>query len=424
MKAELDLTESSAIDRTVRRLSSATPFVLVFIPLLVIYLATANLATHNHIDPLTNAMTGWHLGMTGSVVMPEHGEAATDEQYGNVAWIVESPRGPISQYPPGAAALAAPLYRLSGATMTDWYVEGFNNPDSGSILFPLPSAAPAKIAAAVATAAAMGFVAAAIPHAGGTRLAAVAAGYVGGLGTTMWSTASDALWQHGPASMWLALGIYLAARSRLWWAGMAFGAAVMTRPPTALVAAAIGLTIAIAQRKILPVVKVGAGSVAGLAGLLWYNWWVWGELSITGGYGSGFVDQVASTDSLSYLENVVGALVDPTYGLLLYSPFLLVLIPGIRAGWQRLPDWARGAAIGGAVYLLVQLKANRFSGGAGFLGYRYPLEALTSAGVLLTFSYVHWVSERPFLRRIFWGSVLAALIPQVVWKVRFVPPRG
>ena len=114
-------------------------FVLVFIPLSILYISTATLTSHNHIDPLTNALTGWHLGMTGSVVMPEHAAATADDQYGNVAWIVETEHGPVSHYPPGAAALAAPLYWLSGEPMTDWYVQGLNRPDAEAIPFPLPS---------------------------------------------------------------------------------------------------------------------------------------------------------------------------------------------------------------------------------------------------------------------------------------------
>ena len=399
-------------------------FILVFVPLAVIYLATTNLETHDHIDPLTNSLAGWHLGMTGSVVMPDHVEGTAEDQVGNVAWVVESPHGPASQYPPGASALAAPFYRISGEPMTDWFVQGLNRPDADSIAFPLPSPAPAAITAALATAAALGFAAASIPFAGGSRLAAVAAGYVGGLGTTMWSTASEALWQHGPASMWIALGIYLVARSQLWWAGLAMGAAVMTRPPTAMVAAALGLWIAWTRRSVMSAVKIGAGSLLGLLGLLWYNYWLWGRITITGGYGSSVNDQIASTDSVAYFENVLEGLFDPFFGLFVYSPFLIILIPGVRAAWRNLPDWGRGAAIGATLYLLFQYKANRASGGTGFLGYRYPLEALTAASALLTLSYMHWVRDKPLVRRLFWGGVGIALLLQINWKLVLVPVEG
>lgn len=424
MRINTQSIDRQPLMRGLRLVRSLPAFVLVFVPLALIYLSTANLASHGHIDPLTNTLTGWHLGMTGSVVMPDHSAATAEDQHGNVAWIVDSPRGPVSQYPPGAGALSAPLYWISGEPMTDTHVRGLNRPEAQAIPFPLPSAAPAAITSAVATATAMGFLAASLPFAGASRSVAVVAGYVAGLGTTMWSTASDALWQHGPAAMWLALAIYLTARSQLWWAGLAFGAAVLTRPPTALIAAAVGVWIAWSQRSPRPAVKIGAGSLLGLGGLLLYNYWVWGRVTIQGGYGSAFADRLTAGASFSYLENVANALVDPIHGLLIYAPFLVILIPGLRAGWQRLPDWGRGAALGSVAYLLVQLKVNRSSGGTGFLGYRYPLESLTSAAALLTLAYVHWVSDRPLVRRLFWACVGVALVLQINWKVGIVPVKG
>ncbi len=391
-----------------------SPFLLVFVPLALIYIATASYGLGYHIDPFTSAVTGWHIGMTGSVLLPDYEEAAEPEQFGNIAWIVESPRGPVSQYPPGAAALSAPLYRIWNQPLSPAVIGGFNNPDAEPIPLGFPSLTPATLAAALASAAAMGFLAATIPLVGGSRYQAVITGYVGGLATTMWAVASDALWQHGPASMWIALAILLVARSHLEWAGLAFGAAILTRPHLALIAAALGVFLVVSRRSLVPALKIGAGSLLGLAGLLWYNFWIWGSPSITGGYGDGFVGNVLSTDFGAYVVNIFGALTDPFHGLLPYSPFLLILIPGLREAWRNSPDWAKGAGIGGIVYLLVQLKANRFSGGEGFVGYRYPLEALTAAAVVLFVSYQQWASRRTMLKWLFWVGVLIAMTLQVV----------
>jgi hypothetical protein len=164
----------------------------------------------------------------------------------------------------------------------------------------------------------------------------------------------------------------------------------------------------------VPALKIGAGSLLGLGGLLWYNWWVWGEPSVSGGYGDAGVDQVLSTDFVAYGQNILSAALDPAHGLLPYSPFLLILIPGLREAWRNSPDWAKGATIGGIAYLLVQLKANRFSGGSGFVGYRYPLEALTAAAVVLFISYQQWVSRRTMLKWLFWVGVFVAVILQII----------
>ena len=289
-------------------------------------------------------IASWMPGASSNkFLLPDYEEAAEPEQFGNIAWIVESPRGPVSQYPPGAAALSAPLYRIWNQPLSPAVIGGFNNPDAEPIPLGFPSLTPATLAAALASAAAMGFLAATIPLVGGSRYQAVITGYVGGLATTMWAVASDALWQHGPASMWIALAILLVARSHLEWAGLAFGAAILTRPHLALIAAALGLFLVVSRRSIVPALKIGAGSVLGLGGLLWYNFWIWGSPSITGGYGDDFVANALSTDFGAYVVNIFGALTDPFHGLLPYSPFLLILIPGLRKGWRNSPDWAKGA---------------------------------------------------------------------------------
>ena len=164
----------------------------------------------------------------------------------------------------------------------------------------------------------------------------------------------------------------------------------------------------------MPAMKLGIGAFLGLALLVWYTWWVWGRLTIAGGYGDVFVNRALSGEWFAYLENLSGALFDPFHGLLTYSPFLIVLIPGLREGWRQAPDWAKGAAVGGVLYLLIQLKANRFSGGEGFTGYRYPLEMLAASGAILFLSYRHWVRERPLARLALWITISLAMILQVV----------
>ena len=330
------------------RVESHSPFFFVFVPLAILYIATASYGFGYHIDPFTNAVAGWHIGMTGSVVLSDYDEALEPEQFGNIGWFVESPVGPVSQYPPGAALLAAPLYRLANQSLRSALVSGHNNPDAEEIPLNIPSFVPATIAAALATAAAMGFLASTIPFVGGTVVNGIAVGYVGGLATSMWAVGSDALWQHGPAAMWIALAVFLAARGNLLWSGLSFGAAILTRPHLAVVALSVGVFVVFARRALMPAMKVGLGAFFGLGVLLWYNWWVWGRLTIAEGYGDVFVNRALSGEWFAYLENISGALFDPFHGLLTYSPFLIVLIPGLRAAWRHAPDWTRGAAVGGA----------------------------------------------------------------------------
>jgi hypothetical protein len=237
--------------RVTRTIESGSPFWWVAIPLLAIYVLTPS--ANPHIDAFTNAITGWHIGMIGSAILQGYEEATVPENRRNVTWIEESPRGPVSQYPPGAAALSAPFYRLLGDDLKMVEVLGTNRPDVAPIVLGALPIGPARLTVALRTAAAMGFVALSIVVAGGTKLGAVAAGLVGGLATSMWAVAPS---------------------------GIAFGAAIITRPQLAVIVAA-------SRRDRRPLLHIGLGSMSGLGGLLWFNWWVWGRLTALSGYGPG-----------------------------------------------------------------------------------------------------------------------------------------
>ncbi len=127
----LDDMTGSAIARWIQRMVNRV-FVATFLPVLAVYLLTATYSRPWHIDAMTNAVTARSIGATGSPLLPDHVEAATEDQFGNVGWIVMSPRGPISQYPPGTALLAAPLYAVWGGSMTAVEMQGEQPAGPGS----------------------------------------------------------------------------------------------------------------------------------------------------------------------------------------------------------------------------------------------------------------------------------------------------
>ena len=123
---------------------------------------------------------------------------------------------------------------------------------------------------------------------------------------------------------------------------------------------------------------------------------------------------------MNYFGNVALALVHPVRGLLVYSPFLIFLIPGLPAAWRKAPGWVQGSAIGGVLYLLFQLKANRYSGGDSFWGYRYPLEALAAAGPLLLLSYTEWLRQQSaLLRRLFLYAAAGSIVLTAMGAIYF-----
>ena len=389
-------------------------FLVVAGPLLAIYLLTATWSYPLINDATTNSVAAWSLATEQSVYL--EGYEPLQDYYGWYGWFVPAGDSVASKYPPGTALLATPFYAVWPDEAEIAIFEPEDIPeewrldDQSSLTIPFVPIGPGALTAALTTAAAMGFLAVGLMRLGGSPRVAVAGAYLGGLGTGAWPVAADQLWQHGPAMMWIALAMVLSDTSLLG-SGFAYGAAILTRPPLAIVAACAGLMRSFRARLWRPALMVGVGALAGLALFLAYNWWVFGEPSISAGYGGGFQEKFFSISGIGlYLRTLFDAAFSSEVGIFIWSPFLLVLLPGLRAGWRVSPPWVQGSAIGAVVYLLVQFKANRATGGT-FLGYRYPLEALMAAAPILFFSYRERVANRPVLKRAF---VLAGVIAVTV----------
>jgi hypothetical protein len=172
--------------------------------------------------------------------------------------------------------------------------------------------------------------------------------------------------------------------------------------------------VVIARRSWHPLLQLGLPSAAGLAVLLFYNHWLFGTWTLSGGYGTMFTDQFTNPDLLGFGLNLLGAAFDPQRGLFVWSPFLLLCLAGIVTARREAPDWTVAAALGGLVYLLVQLKANRFSGGDGHFSYRYPLETIAVAAPLLFLGARSWWTTSQRHARIFAGAVIVAVVGQAI----------
>ncbi len=390
---------------------AATPRPARLLPLVALvaalYLLTATWAQPYNIDAFTNAVQARSFAAGDGIALPEYDEYTAPEYGGRLLWVVPSPSGTTSQYPPGAAAWGALFYLIDTSHDVETVVTELES-GPAEIDLHVPSLVPAALASAAAALAAMAFLGLlfrdVLPgHA--WRAAFLAAA----LGTGAWSVAADKLWQHGPAMMCIAAALYAASRDRFVLSGLAFGAAILVRPHIALIAAAVGLVVAWRRRDIRPAIALGSTSLLGLAGLLAYNDLVWGEPSVSGGYTSYFTDNLTTFTPLRLLGRLAGFFVDPGVGVLVFSPFLIVALLGLPSAIRRAPDWAVGAAVGGAAYLVVQFQANRLSGGEGFFGYRYPLEALTAAAPLLAIAAFAWIGQDEGRRRIALGFLAVSI---------------
>lgn len=376
------------------RLGARTVFWPVLGTLVVIYGLTATWSLPWHIDAATNALTGWYVATTGSPVASHHEMLVERGQLGNILWIVQSSRGPVSQYPPAAAVPPALAYALVQPEATLIEVAGTNDPALGTAEILLPPLWPATASAILVTAAAIGVLAKVFQELGAQRRVAILAGLLAGTATGAWSVVSNMTWTHGSAIIALALGLLALARERWALAGLAFGAAILARPHLAVIPAVVGVWVTLARRDRRPMIHVGITSAMGLGLLLVYNFWLWGAVTITGGYGEAFAENLTSNSIGWFLGNIAGGLLDPQRGLLIWAPFMLLLVPAAWLSRSSHPDWTLAASVGGVIYLLIQWRANRFSGGAGFFAYRYPMETLMVMAPSLYLGYCHWVRNR------------------------------
>lgn len=368
-------------------------FLVVVLPLFSLFFATSTRGNSYNIDAFSNIVPAWKLATAGTIYLDEYVEFTAPEYWKSVGWFVAVGDTAVGKYPPGAALWAVPFYLVSPHEAELRVVRPSNRRaefDTVEIL--VPPMWPAAAAASLSVALALGFIAlTAASMVGGSR--AVGAAYVAGLGTSAWGVASDTLWQHGPAMMWLTLGALLVSQRRLATSGLAYGLAVLTRPPTAIIGLGTSFGVAAGDRRIATWLRMSVGVGLGLVALVTYNAVVFGSPSISGGYESTLLNNVLAPDLREYPGNLVGALFDPARGIFVWSPFLAVLAAGVPAAWRNAPAWVRGAAVGSLIYLLFHLVANEFEGGSGFLGYRYPLEPLAAAAPLLVIAYEEWVSR-------------------------------
>ena len=217
---------------------------------------------------------------------------------------------------------------------------------------------------------------------------ATSAAAVYAFGLPTWSVSADGLWTHTLTQTAIAGAALAAARSNLALAGLAIGIGAFGRAHLLVVAAVLGIGLALSRRDWRPVVQVGAGSSLGLALLIALNAAVYGTPSIGGGRADPLTRLELGIDvrGIGYLENVAGFLVSPGRGVLVFTPLLIVLLPSVIRAWRRAPDWTRWLAIGGVTFAAMQAWIAHFFGGDTYSAYRLGLEMVTCLVPLYAFA--------------------------------------
>lgn len=399
---------NTSIERTLAVLtgrSTRRTALILFVAVLAIYLTTASWGVRQSRDPIANALTSWRIVTAGTVTVDGYETPWLSlEEYGEglFRWYVEHDGSAYTLYPPGTAIIGTPFY-ATGVLISSGLSTEFS---------PWPAAVAASVVAALTACLFFILLLRLVPS--GTALSAA---LVFSFATPVWAVSADALWPHAPAQMWLLLAMLAMASSRYLSAGFLFGASIITRPLAVIGAIVTSVMEATQRRTIRPAMLTAMGTVAGAAALVVYNWVIFGRPSISGGYGSYPIDTLHELGVAGYFANLGGALISPSRGILVISPFIVLLLPGLGTAWKAAPGWVRSSAVGGLAYLLGLMAFSRYTGGAAYFGYRLPLQALTLMAPLLVLSWDTWVRPRIVARKAFAVLVLGALTFQAVAAV-------
>jgi hypothetical protein len=214
-----------------------------------------------------------------------------------------------------------------------------------------------------------------------------------GVGTSLLSTASLALWQHGPASLFLGLMFLFLLRSEeggrwpLVLAGLFAGWASVCRPTTVVVIA--GFVVWVLWKFRFRAIWFLFSCAVPVIGVMILNWTLFGN--VMGGYGQ-FVSAFVPFNGRAMLA----ILFSPSRGLFLFSPFLLFALGmGLRRMWRSpldLSAFCLYAATAAAVFFSCW---SSWSAGSSF-GSRYLCESALILCLILPLGYRHVRVSRPW----------------------------
>lgn len=164
--------------------------------------------------------------------------------------------------------------------------------------------------------------------------------------TPAWSTASRALWQHGPSMLMLsaALLILLQARQKpclVQYASLPLAYSFVVRPTNALSIVGLSLFVAIRHRRYL--LQYLAWSLVVVVPFVWYNLWLYHAMLPP--YFS--PEKVGATAHL--IEGLAGNLVSPARGLFVFCPVLAFSVWGMVLSLRSREDHLLGLLLVGVV---------------------------------------------------------------------------
>lgn len=154
--------------------------------------------------------------------------------------------------------------------------------------------------------------------------------------TSTFSISSQALWQHGPSQFLLTVGLYFLIRGLheerfISWSGFPLSAAVICRPTDVLMVLPILIYLLCHRRKFILLWIIYA--LPPVIFVITYNYRYFGSV-FESGYGFQVLHPSSSYWSTPFLYGLLGVLISPSKGLILYSPVLLFAFWGMAYVWK------------------------------------------------------------------------------------------
>jgi hypothetical protein len=260
-----------------------------------------------------------------------------------------------------------------------------------------------------------------------SRARALALAALYGLGTSVWTISSQALWQQTAELFFLSLGVLCFTRGQGVWvrglaSGMALSAAAACRPTAAIVALAAAAFLAASHRRAL-LAYVG-GAVPAVLGLLAYNLYYFGSPLDFGQLTAGAAVAQWKTGSTDVWQTplwlgAAGLLVSPSRGLLIFTPFFAAAFAGAIIAWRD----ERYAALRFLTVAVPLLWLPAFAWFDWWGGWTYGYRPIVDSAPLLAVLCLPVLAEvrRPALKAAFAAAAAWSLLIQVLGATLYKP---
>ena len=247
-------------------------------------------------------------------------------------------------------------------------------------------------------------------------------------GSCVWAVSSQALWQQTPEIFFLTLGVLCFIRIQAPWfrgaaTGLALSAAAACRPTAALAAAVVGGWLLFLDRRAFAAYMLAALPLA--AATLAYNVYYFGSPFDFGQLASGTRVAKFKTGSPDLWQTplwlgAAGALLSPSRGLLVYSPFFAAAFGGAVLAWKDF-RYALLRPLTLAVLALWMPAFLWFDWWGGWAyGYRSILDSVPLLAVLCA-PVLAWILKQRIWRAAFAVSLAWSVLVQALGSFAYSP---